>query len=78
MLVRRDSSVDCSRPPACAPAQGLGAHGGEPARPHQVDFVPGDQLLLYADGVTEVRDAHRQGRPRAAATPVGGISRPPG
>ncbi|MBP0456557.1 PP2C family protein-serine/threonine phosphatase [Streptomyces montanisoli] len=36
---------------------GLTAHGAEGPKPFHVDFGPGDQILLYTDGVTEARDA---------------------
>jgi serine phosphatase RsbU (regulator of sigma subunit) len=35
----------------------LGAHGADGPKPYRVDFAPGEQLLLYTDGVTETRDA---------------------
>ncbi|MET7838538.1 SpoIIE family protein phosphatase [Streptomyces sp. NPDC005356] len=78
IFVRRGASVDCPSSPARAPALGLGAHGGEPARPRRVDFAPGDQLLLCTDGVTEAATRNIKRRPRAASNPVAGISRPPG
>ncbi|NUP15048.1 MAG: serine/threonine-protein phosphatase [Streptomyces sp.] len=56
MLVRRDGTVDFPHPPAFALPLGLGAHGSEGPRPFRVDFAPGEQLLLYTDGVTEARD----------------------
>ncbi|MGV9991554.1 PP2C family protein-serine/threonine phosphatase [Streptomyces sp. NPDC003374] len=56
MVVRQDGDVDFPRPPAYALPLGLGAHGGEGPKPYRVDFAPGDQMLLYTDGVTETRD----------------------
>ena len=60
MLVRRDGSVDFPEPPAFALPLGLSAHGGDGPEPYRVAFAPGEQLLLYTDGVTEARD--RDGR----------------
>jgi serine phosphatase RsbU (regulator of sigma subunit) len=56
MVVRRDGTVDFPQPPAYALPLGLGAHGSEGPKPYRVDFAPGEQLLLYTDGVTEARD----------------------
>ncbi|WP_406442390.1 serine/threonine-protein phosphatase [Streptomyces sp. NBC_00631] len=56
MVVRRDGTVDFPQPPSYALPLGL-AHGGEGPKPYRVDFGPGEQLLLYTDGVTEARDA---------------------
>ncbi|MFJ8533597.1 PP2C family protein-serine/threonine phosphatase [Streptomyces sp. NPDC093591] len=56
MLVRRDGSADFPQPPSCSLPLGLGAHGGEGPKPYRVGFAPGEQLLLYTDGVTEARD----------------------
>lgn len=57
MVVRRDGSVVFPLPPAYALPLGLGAHGGEAPQPYRVDFAPGEQVLLYTDGVSEARDA---------------------
>ncbi|MEU2864576.1 PP2C family protein-serine/threonine phosphatase [Streptomyces mirabilis] len=57
MVVRRDGTADFPQPLAYALPLGLGAHGIEGPKPYRVDFAPGEQLLLYTDGVTETRDA---------------------
>ncbi|MFE3638829.1 PP2C family protein-serine/threonine phosphatase [Streptomyces sp. NPDC059168] len=57
MVVRRDGTSDFPEPPAYALPLGLGAHDGDAPEPYRVPFGPGEQLLLYTDGVTEARDA---------------------
>ncbi|MFI9542479.1 SpoIIE family protein phosphatase [Streptomyces sp. NPDC052016] len=54
-----------SRAPSYALPLGLGAHGAEPAETFRTDFLPGDQLLLYTDGITEARDAKGRFHPLA-------------
>lgn len=56
MVVRPDGEVDFPEPLVYALPLGLGAHGAEGPKPYRVDFAPGEQLLLYTDGVTETRD----------------------
>ncbi|MEG3627285.1 PP2C family protein-serine/threonine phosphatase [Streptomyces poriticola] len=56
LLVHRDGKSDFPQPPAYALPLGLTAHDGPGPEPYHVDFAPGDQLLLYTDGVTEARD----------------------
>ncbi|MGW0826605.1 SpoIIE family protein phosphatase [Streptomyces sp. NPDC002845] len=56
LVVRRDGTVDFPKPPAYALPLGLGAHGSGGPKPYRVTFAPGEQLLLYTDGVTEARD----------------------
>ncbi len=57
MVIRRDGTVDFPQPPGHALPLGLDVDGGERPKPYRVAFVPGEQLLLYTDGVTETRDA---------------------
>ncbi|MFE7901716.1 PP2C family protein-serine/threonine phosphatase [Streptomyces sp. NPDC057424] len=56
MVVRGDGTVDFPQPHSFALPLGLGVHGSDSPKPYRVAFAPGDQLLLYTDGVTEARD----------------------
>ncbi|MGW0565990.1 PP2C family protein-serine/threonine phosphatase [Streptomyces tauricus] len=65
LLVRRDGGADFPEPPSYAPPLGLGVEGAGGPEPYSVSFVPGEQLLLYTDGVTEARDGDGQFYPLA-------------
>jgi serine phosphatase RsbU (regulator of sigma subunit) len=57
MVVRGDGTTEFPEPPQFALPLGLGVHGGDEPEPFTVKFAPGDQILLYTDGVSEARDA---------------------
>ncbi|MFE6775652.1 PP2C family protein-serine/threonine phosphatase [Streptomyces sp. NPDC057702] len=57
LLVRRDGTSTYLPPPERSLPLGLALQGMKGPRPHTVDFVPGDQMLFYTDGVSEARDA---------------------
>ncbi|MCX5053928.1 MULTISPECIES: PP2C family protein-serine/threonine phosphatase [unclassified Streptomyces] len=56
MVVREDGTADFPQPSAYALPLGLGLQGSGSPEPFSVGFAPGEQLLLYTDGVTEARD----------------------
>ncbi|WP_338894639.1 PP2C family protein-serine/threonine phosphatase [Streptomyces sp. TG1A-60] len=58
MRLRRDGTADFPQPPSYALPLGLGGNGSDGPKPYLVSFGPGEQLLLYTDGVTEARDEH--------------------
>ncbi|WP_327342329.1 PP2C family protein-serine/threonine phosphatase [Streptomyces europaeiscabiei] len=58
MRLRRNGTADFPQPPSYALPLGLGAQGSDGPKPYPVAFHPGEQLLLYTDGVTEARDEH--------------------
>jgi serine phosphatase RsbU (regulator of sigma subunit) len=56
VIVRPGGTAHFAEPPRNALPLGLGIHGMGGPEPYAADFTPGDQLLLYTDGVTEARD----------------------
>ncbi|WP_328767697.1 PP2C family protein-serine/threonine phosphatase [Streptomyces sp. NBC_00286] len=56
LLVHADGSASLPEPDVYALPLGLGVHGPSQPEPYSADFRPGDQLLLYTDGVIEARD----------------------
>lgn len=60
LLLRANGDVVFAEPEVHAPPLGLSALEVEGPHPYEVAFEPGDQVLLYTDGVIEARDP--QGR----------------
>lgn len=56
LLIHADGASALPEPPAYALPLGLSAHAPSAPLPYRADFRPGDQLLLYTDGITEARD----------------------
>ncbi|GII66045.1 membrane protein [Sphaerisporangium krabiense] len=60
LIIHADGEITLAEPADSAPPLGLAVLEVEGPNPHQVAFGPGDQVLLYTDGVIEARD--RAGR----------------
>ncbi|MBF8185050.1 serine/threonine-protein phosphatase [Nonomuraea sp. K274] len=60
LVLRADGTMVLAEPDVHAPPLGMPDLGAQGPRPHRVTFGPGDQMLLYTDGVIEARD--RSGR----------------
>lgn len=65
LLIRRGQPVRFAEPPVHAPPLGLASLGPDGPVGHQVVLAPGDQMLLYTDGVAEARDADGEFYPLA-------------
>ncbi len=56
MLVQADGTTRFPEPPRYALPLGVCLHEVAGPQPYETDFRPGDQVLLYTDGVSEARD----------------------
>lgn len=56
LILRANGKVEFAEPKEPAPPLGMAMLAVEGPRPYTVRFEPGDQILLYTDGVVEARD----------------------
>jgi serine phosphatase RsbU (regulator of sigma subunit) len=56
LLLCADGTVMLAEPPQTAPPLGLAGLGPDRPVPYSISLHPGDQMLLYTDGVTEARN----------------------
>ncbi|MFE3453013.1 PP2C family protein-serine/threonine phosphatase [Nonomuraea sp. NPDC059194] len=56
LILHADGRVSFAEPEETAPPLGMGTLDVEGPVPHRIRFRPGDQMLLYTDGVIEARD----------------------
>jgi serine phosphatase RsbU (regulator of sigma subunit) len=56
LVVRADGGIEFAEPPDVAPPLGMAALVDAPPATYEIPFAPGDQMLLYTDGVIEARD----------------------
>ena len=60
LLLRADGRILFAEPPEAAPPLGLAVLGPDGPVPYTLTLGPGDQMLLYTDGVTEARNRRGQ------------------
>lgn len=70
LLLRAAGTVDFAEPPVYSPPLGLAELGPQGPAPYTLGMVPGDQLLLYTDGVSETRAADGSFYPLAERAPL--------
>ncbi|MBE2999650.1 serine/threonine-protein phosphatase [Nocardiopsis sp. HNM0947] len=58
LLIRRQELVGGALDRPAEPPLGLGLEEGRSHTLHQIQLEPGDQILMYTDGVVEARDSH--------------------
>jgi serine phosphatase RsbU (regulator of sigma subunit) len=76
LLLCADGSIVFAEPPQTAPPLGLAGLGPDSPVPYSISLHPGDQLLLYTDGVTEARDRAGAFYPLAERVGLGLLDHP--